>query len=140
MKSAGIIPIYVFAGITKVLMLRSYDHWDFPKGLVEDGEIEIESAIRELKEETGLENPEFLWGKDSYETEPYGKNGKTASYYAARVSNANIVLPVNEELGKPEHDEFRWVSFDEIKGMYIKPRILRVIIWVEDLVFNKWKV
>jgi len=31
-------------------------HWDFPKGHVDKGETEIETAIRELEEETGIKN------------------------------------------------------------------------------------
>jgi 8-oxo-dGTP diphosphatase len=30
-----------------------YDDWDFPKGKLEDGESELECAIRETEEETG---------------------------------------------------------------------------------------
>ena len=29
-------------------------HWDFPKGHVEENETEFETAVRELKEETGI--------------------------------------------------------------------------------------
>ena len=35
------------------LMLRAYYHWDFPKGLMEEGEEPIQAALRELQEETG---------------------------------------------------------------------------------------
>lgn len=31
-------------------------HWDFPKGKIEKGEKALDAAIRELKEETGIEN------------------------------------------------------------------------------------
>ena len=31
-------------------------HWDFPKGHVEDNETELETATRELQEETGIDN------------------------------------------------------------------------------------
>ena len=31
-------------------------HWDFPKGHVDKGETEIETATRELEEETGIKN------------------------------------------------------------------------------------
>lgn len=34
---------------------RRGDHWDFPKGHMEEGETEEETAIREVFEETGLE-------------------------------------------------------------------------------------
>lgn len=40
----------------KVLLVKhNVGHWDFPKGHVEDGETEIETAIREVKEETNID-------------------------------------------------------------------------------------
>lgn len=39
----------------RVLLLRHpAGHWDFPKGHVEPGETESETALRELAEETGI--------------------------------------------------------------------------------------
>lgn len=38
----------------KVLMLNSEGEWVFPKGHVESGETYLETAIRELKEETNV--------------------------------------------------------------------------------------
>ena len=35
-------------------------HWDFPKGHVDKGETEVETAIRELEEETGVKNIIFF--------------------------------------------------------------------------------
>ena len=40
----------------KVLVLQQVaGHWGFPKGHVEKGETEVETAIREIKEETNLD-------------------------------------------------------------------------------------
>ena len=39
----------------KVLMLNSEGEWVFPKGHVEQGETEVAAAIRELKEEAGID-------------------------------------------------------------------------------------
>ena len=37
-------------------------HWDFPKGKIEEGETPEQAALRELKEETGIEDAEILPG------------------------------------------------------------------------------
>lgn len=40
----------------KVLLVRqNKGHWEFPKGHVEENETEMETAIREVKEETNLD-------------------------------------------------------------------------------------
>lgn len=40
----------------KVLVIQQVKgHWGFPKGHVESGETEVETAIREIKEETNLD-------------------------------------------------------------------------------------
>src|SRR5262245_49077319 len=38
----------------RLLVLRAYKNWDFPKGLIEPGESELDAARRETAEETGL--------------------------------------------------------------------------------------
>ena len=40
----------------KVLIIQQVKgHWGFPKGHVEDGETEVQTAVREIKEETNLD-------------------------------------------------------------------------------------
>ncbi|MEM7325371.1 MAG: NUDIX hydrolase [Actinomycetota bacterium] len=43
------------AGIEVLVVHRPlYDDWDFPKGKLEDGETELDCALRETEEETGF--------------------------------------------------------------------------------------
>ncbi len=55
-KSCGAIISRVTEGKRLVLLIkhRNGGHWAFPKGHVEKGETEIETATREILEETGL--------------------------------------------------------------------------------------
>ena len=52
------------------LLLRAYHHWDFPKGLCEEGEGPVEAAVREVQEETSIDDVEFAWGDRYTETRP----------------------------------------------------------------------
>jgi len=112
----------------KFLLLRAYGYWDFPKGLVEEGEDPIEAAKRETKEETTISDLNFRWGYDFKETNPYNQGRKIARYYLAETKTKDIFLPVNPEIGKPEHDSYKWVSFDEAKRL-VAPRVLEALEW-----------
>ncbi len=113
----------------RVLVLRAYKNWDFPKGLVEPGESELDAARREVEEETGLAGLEYPFGEEFKETLPYSGN-KVARYYLAETDADKIELPVSPELGRPEHHEYRWVSLDEAEDL-LPPRLAPVLDWVK---------
>ena len=111
----------------RLLVLRAYRNWDFPKGLVEAGESELDTARREIAEETGVSELDFPFDDQYCETLPYAL-GKVARYYIAETGQAEVRLPVSPELGRPEHQEWRWVSFDEAEEL-LPPRLARVLDW-----------
>jgi len=113
------------------LVLRVYRNWDFPKGLVEAGEEPLDAALREVTEETGLRGLALPWGEVWRETEPYA-GGKVARFYVAESANGTVVLPVNPELGRPEHHEFRWLDFDAATRL-LPPRLQRVLRWAQTV-------
>jgi bis(5'-nucleosidyl)-tetraphosphatase len=125
--SAGIVPVRHCGDQARFLLLRCYRYWDFPKGEVEHDEEPLTAARRELEEETGLRQLEFRWGQQFIETERYGR-GKVARYYIAEAPGGDVSLPVNPELGRAEHDEFRWTSAAEARGL-LNARLLRVLDW-----------
>src|SRR3984957_20071561 len=99
--SSGVVVVNVLRPTVLFLLLRAYRNWDFPKGLVEPGEQPIDAAVREVREETTLDNLSFDWGLDFVETGPYNK-GKISRYYLARSSETAVQLLVNPDLGMPE--------------------------------------
>jgi 8-oxo-dGTP pyrophosphatase MutT (NUDIX family) len=109
----------------RVLLLRVYNYWDCPKGVVEAGEDPLTTARREVREETGIEDLEFRWGEEFVETPPYSKN-KVARYYLAETATAMVELPISPELGKPEHHEFRWLTIDSALALVV-PRLQEVL-------------
>ena len=98
----------------KVLLLkRDTDLWEFPGGGVDWGEDPIKTAIRETKEETGLDvrNVGFL----TVTSATYEKDGneKHSVYivYKGETDSEEVKL-------SGEHKEYRWLSLMEAK--YLK--------------------
>jgi len=117
------------------LFLRAYRNWDFPKGEVEPEEDPLETARREAKEETGISDLNFKWGYLFKETEPYSKGRKKARYYLGETSQSQVTFSVNPELGAPEHHEFRWLPYEQVKKL-APERLLPVLEWAQNLMQN----
>jgi 8-oxo-dGTP pyrophosphatase MutT (NUDIX family) len=130
--SAGIVVVRQVDHDWRYLVLRSFRNWDFPKGLVEAGEAPLAAALRETAEETSLTDLAFDWGEVFRETAPYA-GGKVARYYLARLRSGVAHLPVSAELGRPEHDEFRWVDGAQAARL-LPPRLQPVFAWARALV------
>lgn len=95
----------------KVLLLKykGGGHWDFPKGHIENNESETETALRELKEETGIS--EVTLFSDFREIIEYSfRKGrstikKQVIYFLGETEETNITL-------SHEHTNFLWVNSD----------------------------
>ena len=129
--SAGVVVVRDTAKGVRFLLLRAFNHWDFPKGLMEAGEQPMQTALREVEEETTLNDLEFPWGDRYVETGPYSR-GKVARYYLGKTAQEAIELPVNPDLGRPEHSEFRWVSYGQAMAL-TSPRVRPVVQWAADV-------
>ena len=92
----------------KYLLIRNRRsaHWGFPKGHVEPGETDEETAIREVYEETGL-NIDILPGfvkKSDYTIQ--GKIEKSVSIFLAKTTETSYTLQVEEI------EECGWFDYD----------------------------
>ncbi len=128
--AAGAVVFRRTDGGVRLLVLRAYKNWDFPKGMVEPGESDLDAAKRECAEETGLAELDFPFGDAHKDTLAYA-GGKVARYFLAETAQAAITLPVSPELGRPEHHEWRWVSFEEAEDL-LPPRLGIVLEWVRQ--------
>jgi 8-oxo-dGTP pyrophosphatase MutT (NUDIX family) len=130
--SAGAVVLRREGESWRFLMLRVYRNWDFPKGEVEPAESPLAAARREVEEETSLASLEFPWGEAYCETEPYS-GGKVARYYLAEAPHGVVLLPRDEKLGRPEHHEYRWLSFDDARAL-APPRLQPILAWANRLI------
>jgi 8-oxo-dGTP pyrophosphatase MutT (NUDIX family) len=114
------------------LLLRAYHHWDFPKGIREEGEQSLDAALREVREETGISDLQFNWGDRYFETGPYSR-GKVARYYIARTETEDVEMGISAETGVAEHHEWRWVNFDEAYDLG-SPRVRQIVQWARQII------
>lgn len=128
-KAAGAVVFRRTPRGPRYLVLRAFKNWDFPKGLVETGEDQLDCAKREVAEETGLADLDYPFGEEFRETLPYAGN-KVARYYLAETEQVEIIMPVSPVLGRPEHHEYRWVSLDEAEEL-LPPRLAAVLDWAQ---------
>lgn len=132
-RSAGIAVVRRVGAGWRLLLLRAYHYWDFPKGAVEPGETPLAAAIRETAEEAGLTDLRFAWGEVYRETGPYGRPAKIVRYYLAETRQADITLPISPELGRPEHHEWRWLDFTQAQRL-APPRLQPILAWVREVI------
>ncbi len=96
-KSCGAVVFTEANGEIRYLIVRGTSgNYSFPKGHIEAGEDEYETAAREIFEETGI-RPAFVDGFRM--TEAYRvKNGrmKDVVYYLARFGDEPVVPPADE--------------------------------------------
>jgi 8-oxo-dGTP pyrophosphatase MutT (NUDIX family) len=130
--SAGVVVVRRGPSGWLFLMLRAYRNWDFPKGMVEAGEDPWAAARREVREETLIEDLQFEWGGAYQETGPYGQR-KIARYYLAATRTEKITLPVSSELGRPEHDEWRWFERDAALSV-ASARLQPIVGWAAETI------
>ena len=126
--SAGVVVLRETPAGRLFLLLRAWRYWDFPKGAVEPGETALQAAIREVQEETGIDDLEFAWGESFRETPPYNR-GKVARYYLARTGQERVVLAANPVTGVHEHMEYRWMTHAQALKV-LSPRLLKIMEWV----------
>jgi len=111
MISAGVVAYRIIEGEITYLLLRNVKgHWDFPKGKIEQGEDQKTAALRELKEEAGIEaeiSDDFSASFDFvYERTGGQKVHKTVHFFVGKALTFDIQL-------SREHNDFIWLVFDQ---------------------------
>ncbi len=103
-KSCGCI---IIEDNNVLLIKHKIGHWDFPKGHVEGKETEVETAKREVKEETNLDVEIQEDKKYTIEYLTDKGNMKQVIYFIAKKI-AGEIIPQESEVS-----DIRWVNFEE---------------------------
>ncbi|MBN2236994.1 MAG: NUDIX domain-containing protein [Bacteroidales bacterium] len=92
----------------KILMIKRFGKWDFPKGKIEKDETSSEAALREVEEETSVNNLQIQ--SDAFETfhlYPYGGKWilKKTYWYSMSSNFGGLLVPQTEE----DIEEVLWI-------------------------------
>jgi bis(5'-nucleosidyl)-tetraphosphatase len=109
--SAGAI-IFKKEGGEVLFLILHYEegHWGASKGHIEKGENPEQTARREIREETGLENLQFIPGFQMDSSYVYSKDRqlsrKTVTFFLAESLSREVEL-------SDEHVDYNWLPFRE---------------------------
>jgi len=90
---------------------RNDGHWGFPKGHVENGESEEQTAIREVYEETGLRVNLLNGFRESVEYLIKEKTIKEVVFFLARTHQQDVHIQLSEI------KDFKWANFQITKQL-----------------------
>lgn len=122
--SAGVILFRQLPDSREYLLLHyPGGHFDFPKGHIEGEETEREAAIRELREETGIDQITWMEGFREKINYVYQRNGGPSSkdviFFLARTAQKKVTISF-------EHKDSMWLPYKEAlaKATYQKAKDL----------------
>lgn len=112
-------------GPDRLYLLLHYEegHWDFPKGHVEEGEEDLDTATREAEEETGISDLEFVFGFRERVEYFYVRDGTTMHkevfFFLAETKTSDVRLS-SEHIGSewlPYGDALRRLTYENARDV-----------------------
>lgn len=112
-KSCGVIVYRKSSGQIELLLIQNRfgGHWSFPKGHVEGEETEVQTALREVKEETGLDIQLEDGFRQAVEYFPKPNIKKQVVYFLGQAQNMEI------KRQKEEISRIAWTDIDKAYRM-----------------------
>ena len=107
---------------------QTVEGWQMPQGGIDDGETPVEAALRELEEEIGTRNAEFLREHDewlAYDLPPHllgvalhGKyRGQRQKWMAMRFLGNDSEINIATE--HPEFEQWKWLAIESLPRLIV---------------------
>lgn len=108
-------------GVQYLMIQYRHGHWEFPRGHMEEGETELETMVREVREETGITDVAVVRGFREQMSFSYTAKGseraervaagrcvfiyKKVYFYLAETTASQITI-------SEEHKNYAWLPFE----------------------------
>ena len=105
-----------------VVVNQNHDSWSLPKGHIDKGETNLEAAIREIYEETGIKEPKLIKSLGSFGRYRIGLDGSDdqTEYKTIHIflfsSTQKILTPIDEN-----NPIAKWVPYKEVTNFLTHP-------------------
>ncbi len=130
----GGVRVIIFDEENRILLVKQHhedrDIWMTPGGGIEDGESAAEAAVREVREETGLDIQvlRMIWHVE----EVSERGQRFVNFFTARVTGGKLALGEDPEFDDAHQvlREVRFMSYDEVQNIeHLYPEYLRDELW-----------
>lgn len=122
--SCGAILYTIENGVRKyVLIMEANGNYGFPKGHIDNGETDLECALREIKEETGIIATILPNIKRTIKYPIPNKCFKEVVYFVAKYENQELNPEDENILGAKKYDldvALSLIKFSQLKGILLE--------------------
>lgn len=128
-KSCGAVVFRRYHGNLELLLIRHANggHWSFPKGHIEEGETEVQTALREVKEETGIDILLDESFRESVSYWPKKDTKKEVVYFVGKAKHYDAI-PQPQEIA-----QIKWVELSRAEHLLTYENDRRLIAKVRTL-------
>lgn len=122
-KSCGAVVFCRRSDGIKLLLVRNCNgkYWSFPKGHMEVGENEQQTALREVYEETGLKVNIYNGYRQVSDYSPFGNIKKRVVFFLAESKSDKV------RIQRSEIESYVWASFEQACKMCSYQNDLRIL-------------
>ncbi len=131
-KSAGGVVVNAKGEI--LVVSQKGNSWSLPKGIIEDDEDAFSAAKREIYEESGINELEFVRELGSYERFRISADGKGEDISVLKTITLYLFRTIQVDLKPIDKDnpEARWIHKNEVANLLTHPKDKEFFLSIKD--------